>query len=352
MAYTDIDDPSAFFQTVIYTGNATARSITFNGNSDMQPDWVWGKQRSGTDSHQVSDSVRGVSKKSNPDTNAAEGTTSTHITAFNSNGFSVGTGGGFNGNTITQVAWCWKAGTSVSGNTTGSGTAKAYTGSVNTDAGFSIIRYLGNAAAGHTVPHHLGVAPKAMIIKSLAATQSWFINFPFGTGAGYIMLDRTNAGDGSNDSVWSSTAPSSSVVTLGETGGVNENNDAYIMYAFAEKQGYSKFGSYKGNGNANGTFVYTGFKPAFVIVKRTDATNYWFMFDDKRSTSGSNPTDKELYPNGNEVEDTSARFDFLSNGFKNRLNSAGSNTSGGSYIYIAFSENPFVTSTGVPATAK
>jgi len=350
MAYTDIDDPSAFFQTVIYTGNATARSITFNGNSDMQPDWVWGKQRSGTDSHQVSDSVRGVSKKSNPDTNAAEGTTSTHITAFNSNGFSVGTGGGFNGNTITQVAWCWKAGTSVSGNTTGSGTAKAYTGSVNTDAGFSIIRYLGNAAAGHTVPHHLGVAPKAMIIKSLAATQSWFINFPFGTGAGYIMLDRTNAGDGSNDSVWSSTAPSSSVVTLGETGGVNENNDAYIMYAFAEKQGYSKFGSYKGNGNADGPFVYTGFKPAFVIAKNSSATTNWQMVDNKRNTA--NIVNKVLYPDLSNAEDTVSLVDFNSNGFKVRNTTTDWNTSGQTIIYMAFAENPFVTSTGVPATAR
>jgi len=353
MAYTDIDDPSAYFQTTLYTGNGQAgHAITNSGNSDLAPNWVWIKSRDDTSQHRIYDTVRGIKKPLKSDLNNAEGTDNNGVTAFGSDGFTLGNEAQSNGNNLKFASWNWKAGTAVSGNTTGSGTAKAYTGSVNTDAGFSIIRYLGNAAAGHTVPHHLGVAPKAMIVKSLAASQSWFINFPFGTGAGYIMLDRTNAGDGSNDSVWSSTAPSSSVVTLGETGGVNENNDAYIMYAFAEKQGYSKFGSYKGNGNANGTFVYTGFKPAFVIVKRTDATNYWFMFDDKRSTSGSNPTDKELYPNGNEVEDTSARFDFLSNGFKNRLNSAGSNTSGGSYIYIAFSENPFVTSTGVPATAK
>jgi len=350
MAYTTIDDPTAFFQCTLYTGNNGTQTITHTGNSDLQANMRWGKARNDTASHFLIDSVRGVSKRLKVNNGDAEATVNTGITAIGSDSFAVGNDGDFNDNNINYVTWNWKAGTAVSGNTTGSGTAKAYTGSVNTDAGFSIIRYLGNAAAGHTVPHHLGVAPKAMIIKSLAATQSWFINFPFGTGAGYIMLDRNNAGDGSNDSVWSSTAPSSSVVTLGETGGVNENNDAYIMYAFAEKQGYSKFGSYKGNGNAAGSFIYTGFQPAMVIIKRTDDADNWVIYDNKRD--GFNGDTHALFPNNSDAQTTDVDIDLLSNGFKIVRASGRVNASGGSFIYMAFAEHPFVTSTGIPATAR
>jgi len=355
MAYTDIDKPSDYFETLLSTGDGGSQTFT---GLDFQPDWVWSKRRQ-THVHQLYDSVRtaGSGKALQSDSTAAEGGdggTYGYLSSFTSDGFASTAGSSnnnyFNADGGTYVFWNWKAGTAVSGNTTGSGTAKAYTGSVNTDAGFSIIRYLGNAAAGHTVPHHLGVAPKAMIVKSLAASQSWFINFPFGTGAGYIMLDRTNAGDGSNDSVWSSTAPSSSVVTLGETGGVNENNDAYIMYAFAEKQGYSKFGSYKGNGNANGTFVYTGFKPAWIMFKQTNTTSNWTIYDTTRDTF--NVMEDKIHPNTSGAESDFTGLDSLSNGFKFRTTEGTFNASGGSFIYMAFAKNPFVTSTGVPATAR
>mgnify|MGYP003666923968 CR=1 FL=1 len=348
MSYTNgLDKPSDYFVTKLYTGNGGTNAQTGVG---FAPNWVWIKNRSGADNNALYDTVRGANKVLVSNNNNAEGSQSDGLTAFGTDGFTVGADGAVNTNGNNFVAWNWKAGTSVSGNTTGSGTAKTYTGSVNTDAGFSIIKYVGNGTAGHTAPHHLGVAPKAMIIKNLQASQSWFINFPFGTGAGYIMLDRTNAGDGSNASVWNSTAPSSSVVTLGETGGVNENNHAYIMYAFAEKQGYSKFSSYTGNGNADGTFVYTGFKPAWFMVKRTDSADGWGMFDNKRDPH--NQVGGRLWGNEASAEATGQAMDFLSNGFKIRATNAYWNASGGTYIYMAFAENPFVTSTGVPATAR
>ena len=354
MAYTTIDNPELYFQTKLYTGNDTDdHAITLDGNEDMSPNLVWIKSRALTHNHQIHDTVRGVTKHISSDVNNAEATEATGLKSFDSDGFTLGTWDSVNvASSGTYVAWNWKAGTSVSGNTSGSGTAKAYSGSVNTDAGFSIIKYVGNGTAGHTAPHHLGVAPKAMIIKNLQASQSWFINFPFGTGDGYLMLDRTNAGDGSNASVWSSTAPSSSVVTLGETGGVNENNHAYIMYAFAEKQGYSKFSSYTGNGNADGTFIYTGFKPAFVLFKRTSSTSNWSLFDNKRNAFNITDSYIQADTNAAEQEYSDIYVDFLSNGIKQRGTNLSLNSSGDSFIYMAFAEESFVSSTGVPATAR
>ena len=351
MAYTDIDDPSAFFQTVIYTGNATARSITFNGNSDMQPDWVWGKQRSGTDSHQVSDSVRGVSKKSNPDTNAAEGTTSTHITAFNSNGFSVGTGGGFNGNTITQVAWCWKAGTSVSGNTTGSGTYKSYSGSVNTTSGFSIIKYAGNGASGHTIPHRLSAIPKMIMVKTLGNNQ-WQVYHATMGNTKKLCLDDDSA-QSTQSNRWNDTSPTSSVFTLGNHVSVNSNNVSYIAYCFADVKGYSKMSGYTGNNQTGNSspFIYTGFAPTWLMVKKYSATNHWIIWDNRRSTkNGANIIDKKLYANLTNAENGAEDVSFLSNGFKFNTNTGDWNEAQ-NYLYMCFGQS-LVGSNNTPATAK
>jgi len=352
-AYTTIDKPSDYFNTVLYTGTQQAHNITGVG---FAPNWVWIKKRSGADAHYIFDSVRGVDKQIQSNSSAAEydysGDTHRTLTAFGSDGFTLQTSEGVNHNNQTFASWNWKAGTSVSGNTSGSGTAKAYTGSVNTDAGFSIIRYLGNGTAGHTIPHHLGATPKIIFTKILnSASFPWWTYSEVIGNTHYLRLNGTNAADEAN-TIWNNTSPTSSVFSVGTNGGVNGNDNPIVAYCFADVKGYSKFGSYKGNGNADGTFIYTGFKPAFVMVKRTDSTNYWFMFDNKRNTSVGNPANKELYANDSSAEDTSARFDFLSNGFKNRLNSNGSNTSGGSYIYMAFAENPFTTSTGIPATAR
>ena len=354
MAYTDIDKPSDYFETKLYTGNGSTQSIT---GLDFQPNWLWIKDRGSASSHYLCDSVRGSTKRLRSDTTAAEVTLTNAVTSFTSDGFAMGDHGAVNSDTSPYVAWSWKAGTSVSGNTGGSGTAKTYTGSVNTDAGFSIIRYIGNGTAGHTIPHHLNTTPTWFICRTISAAKEWDVyhhKLASSPESDYIVLNTTAAAAGATDAAdkWNDTAPTSSVVTLGDSSQINTNDGTCILYAFSEKQGYSKFSSYTGNGNADGTFVYTGFKPAFVMVKRTDSTNYWFMFDNKRSSSGSNPTDKELYANDNAAEDTSARFDFLSNGFKNRISSAGSNASGGTYIYMAFASNPFTTSTGVPATAR
>ena len=350
MAYTDIDDPSAYFQVKIYTGTGSSQAQTFDGDTDMQPDMVWIKQRSGVEQHVIFDSVRGVQKYITPNTTAAEGDTATTLTAFGSDGFTEGGHGITGGSSSTYASWNWKAGTSVSGNTTGSGTAKAYSGSVNTDAGFSIIKYIGNGTSGHTIPHHLTVAPNVIITKVLNETSSAYV-YHSGIGATKnLFLSETDAA-GTSAAYWVNTAPSSSVFTVGDQTGNNANTKNIIAYCFAEKQGYSKFGSYVGNGNADGPFVYTGFKPAFFMLKRTNGAEDWVIYDNKRDPI--NKAERILRPNATNADSTGFFADILSNGFKLRIASeAKVNGSGDTYIYMAFAENPFVTSTGVPATAR
>jgi hypothetical protein len=347
MAYTTIDKPSDYFETVLYAGNSGTQSIT---SLDFQPDWCWFKARNNTDTHAVFDSVRGVQERLIPNNDTAEGTQSNGLTHFLSNGFTVGDAGIVNQG-YNYVSWNWKAGTSVSGNTTGSGTAKTYTGSVNTDAGFSIISFTGNGTSGHTIPHNLGVAPAMVILKRYDSSNNWRVGHNGLTSWEYRLTLEDTSAQASQSAVFNSTAPTSSVVTLGNSGSANGNGATYIMYSFAEKQGYSKFGSYTGNGNANGTFVYLGFKPAFVLVKDTSSSNNWRLSDNKRNEF--NLVDDFLFPSSNIVENAiSGSFDFLSNGFKARSSNAGMNASGSTYIYMAFAENPYVTSTGVPATAR
>ena len=350
MAYTTIDKPSDYFETKLYTGTGSEQSITM----DFAPNWVWLKRRDGTGSHRLFDSVRGATKEIYTDGTNAEATEAQTLKSFNSNGFTLGTEGATNGSSRTFATWNWKAGTSVSGNTGGSGTAKTYTGSVNTAAGFSIIRYIGNGSAGHTIPHHLGTTPAWVIARTISAEKEWDVYHHKNTSSpetDYLVLNTTAATSDSNDK-WNDTAPTSSVVTLGDTSQLNTNDGTCIMYAFAEKKGYSKFGSYTGNGNADGTFVYLGFKPAFFLVKRSDSTTSWTLLDNKRDPF--NVTTERLFPNENVAGSvgTNANTDFLSNGVKIRVNHNNFNNSGGSYIYMAFAENPFVTSTGVPATAR
>ena len=354
MAYTDIDKPSDYFNTILWTGNGVDdRSISGVG---FQPDWVWYKERSSTSAHKLYDAVRTATKELESNSNAAESTNADALQAFETDGFQVGTHGSVNQNGETYVAWNWKAGTSVSGDTTGSGTLKTYTGSVNTTSGFSIINFVGNGTAGHTIPHHLGVAPKMVIVKNRTSGstswQTYHYNLDNGAGTNEIFLDGTGATNASAGA-WNNTAPSSTVITKGTGSYGNENNSNHIMYSFAEKQGYSKIGSYTGNGNANGTFVYTGFKPVFVMIKSSsNASTHWVIKDNKRS--GYNVVNNNLYPNLSDAEDNVASVytDLLSNGFKLRGTYSGTNASGYTYIYMAFAENPFVTSSGVPATAR
>ena len=350
MAYTDIDDPSAYFQTTLWTGDgANSHVITNSGNSDLQPDWLWIKQRDATRNHHFFDSIRGVTKYIESDTNVAEETGSTTLLAFGSDGFTVGSGGRVNANTKTYVAWNWKAGTAVSGNTSGSGTAKAYSGSVNTDAGFSIIKYIGNGTANHKIPHHLGAVLNWIIVKNLAETENWqmFHQSLGNTKTMSLNLDEDEYGA---DNRWNNTSPTSSLFNLGNGDETNKNDVSYIAYSFAEKQGYSKFGSHIGDGNANGPFIYTGFKVGWVMIKRTDDADNWVIYDNKRD--GFNGDTHALFPNNSAAQTTDVDIDLLSNGFKIVRASGRVNASGGSFIYMAFAENPLVTSKGVPATAK
>ena len=353
--YTTIDDPSAYFQNLLWTGNNTdGTALTFDGNSDMQPDFVWVKHRNGTGYHGLFDSVRGVTKRLHTNTTGAEGTVAESLQSFNSNGFTVGNNSEINGNSKTYVGWNWKAGTSVSGNTTGSGTAKSYSGSVNTDASFSITTFTGNSTANHTLPHNLGVAPDWFIIKKRIGTgdstaRDWNVYHKSLGNTKRIALNKVNGVSTSNE-YWNNISPTSSVINLGTNDQINGNNNTYICYAFAEKQGYSKFSSYKGNGNANAPFVYTGFSPAFLMIKQTAASNDWFMIDNKREPF--NPNNVQLVANGTSASTNKGDLDLLSNGFKPRSSNAAWNENNAEYIYMAFAENPFVSSSGVPANAR
>jgi len=350
MAYATINKPSDYFNTVLYTGNGTTQSITGVG---FQPDWTWIKERSSTSGHEVYDSTRGATKLLSPNATDAEGTNASALTSFDNDGFSVGSGGAVNENTQTYVAWNWLA----NGGTTSSNTDGSITSTVqaNTTAGFSIITYTGNGTSGATIGHGLGKVPKMIIQKSRVRTDYNWQVYHAGVSSDpetdFLRLNTT-AAVADDATVWNDTAPTSSVITLGNSIGGNANNEDIVVYAFAEIKGYSKFGSYKGNGSADGSLVYTGFKPAWLMIHRIDsAGENWQMFDNKRD--GYNVNNDMLKANVAETEDAAGNFlDLLSNGFKLRETAARHNASGGTYIYMAFAENPLVGTNGIPATAR
>jgi hypothetical protein len=331
MAYTTIDKPSDYFETVLYTGNGGTQSIT---SLDFQPDWCWFKDRSGTNNHALYDSVRGATKMvSSNNTNAQS--TNDGLTSFNSNGFTLGNVNKTNTGSTNYAAWNWKE---------------------SATAGFDIVSYTGNSSDGVTqqnISHSLSAVPQVIIIKNRTDATNWCVYHHKNTSAPeteIIYLNLTNAT--SDDSAFfGDTAPTSSIFTVGGDNGVNGNGDSMIAYCFAEKKGYSKFGSYTGNGNADGTFVYTGFKPAFVMTKLSSASGEgWEIYNNK--ALGYNVDNNKLVANTSGAESTADRIDLLSNGFKARINSDGINASGGTLIYMAFAESPFVTSTGIPTTAR
>ena len=356
MAYTDIDDPSAYFQTVLYTGdNANTKAITFDGNSDLDLSsgglW-WGKTRSTARNHQWIDSIRGVTKTLQSNVTNAElsSDSSGFLASFNSNGFTTQKGSYDNGNVNmsgrTYVNWCWKAGTSFTNDASGTGIGSIDSaGSVSTDAGFSIITYTGTGSNG-TIAHGLGVKPNIIINKTRDTTAQMWSFYHSSLGATkHLGLDRNNAED-TGSAYYQNTEPTSTVFSVGSESATNHNGAAMIAYCFAEKQGYSKFGSFVSNNTTNNAFTYCGFKPALVLLKSTTSTNDWMIFDNKRDPF--NVTQHKLYPNGSDAEATTENdLDFLSNGFKLRA-AHGANT----FIFMAFAENPFTTSTGVPATAR
>ena len=348
MAYTTTDDPSAYFQTALYTGNGSTQSITNDGNSDLQPDWVWIKERNNAVDHQLQDSTRGVTKTLQSNSNNGESTLTDIITSFNSDGFSLGNNVTWNGSSDTYVAWQWKA----NGGTTSSNSDGSITSTVqaNTTAGFSIVTWSGNTTAGATVGHGLGVAPHYVQVKRRDRDGDAWRGFwqPLGDEK-YLELNANDAEQDSTTGAWNDTSPTSSVFSLGSAAGINGGN--MVAYCFAPIQGYSKIGSYTGNGNADGAFVYTGFKPAWIMIKQTDGTGSWAIHDAKRGTI--NPIDEDLFANLNSAEsDNDIEKDILSNGFKLRASHSAVNGDGNSYIYMAFAESPFVSSKGVPTTAR
>ena len=349
MAYTSIDNPELYFQTKLYTGNGSARSITFDGSADMQPDWVWIKARSDTWTSELFDSVRGVTKSLTSSTTNSEGTSAQDLTAFNSNGFSIGTNGGINNNADTYASWNWKAGTSFTNDASSTSVgSRDSAGTVSTTAGISITGWTGDDGAD-TLAHGLGVAPKWYILKSRGQSGNWIVYHHSLGAAAWIELDVTDAKSTSGSQYrFNDTAPTSTVFSVGATGAANDD-EGMIAYIFAEKQGFSKFGKYTGNGDADGTFVHLGFKPAWVMTKCTSNSGTgWHMQDNKRD--GFNYNNHRLFSNASGGEETTVRMDLLSNGFKYR--DGDGNGNGREFIYMAFAESPLVTSSGVPGNAR
>lgn len=340
-----IKDGTDYFNTVLYTGNgSTGHQITGVG---FQPDFVWLKERSSTSHNQLLDAVRGAGKRLESSTNPAEITPSpVGLSSFDSDGFTVENNNGYNQSSQTYAAWNWKAGGSGSSNTDGSITS---TVSANVDAGFSIVSYTGNGTAGATIGHGLGVTPAMMIVKNRDATDEGMIYhkdiytsnpsnyylklFPATTASG-------QSGRSSTGSPWNDTEPTSSVFSVSSEHVVNASGERYIAYCFAEVEGFSKIAGYTGNGSTDGVFVNLGFKPSWVIIKRTNTSSNWVVYDTVRQSYNVNTL--ALYPNLNNTEGTvDPSMDFLSNGIKFRNSTSTFNTSGSTYIFMAFAETPF-----------
>jgi len=349
MAYTTIPKPSAHFNTVTYTGNGSVgRSLT---TGTFQPDFSWFKNRGTTEGHVLIDAIRGASFNIASNLNRAETNVSDKVSAFTSTGVTLGSSAETNENNQPLVAWNWKGNGSGSANTDGTINS---TVSANTTSGFSIVKYTGTQATA-TVGHGLGIAPKMIFFKNVDVADEWLVGANAGlvTFTQYAYLNLTNAFSGNGAAFFNNTNPTSSVFSLGNSSNINKSGGAIIAYCFADVQGYSKFGSYVGNGNANGAFIYTGFKPAFVIVKASSISNEWNMWDNKRDPI--NVADTVLWSNTTnteaEIEDD-YKIDMLSNGFKARTADARLNQSGATYIYMAFAEEPLVSTNGNAATAR
>jgi len=343
MAYTTINKSTDYFNTKTWTGTGSSNALTGVG---FQPDWTWIKQRGGTTDHHLYDAIRGVTKALASNTNEAENTKATGLTAFGSDGFTLGADSGVNGSSNTYVGWNWKAGGAGSSNTDGSVTS---TVSANTTSGFSIVKYT-NPSSGSpfTVGHGLGAAPKMIMIKNITgSTQNWGV-YHVASGFGKYLQLNTTIDEATANLVTATSNTTFSTYYDHHTAGVD-----LIAYCFAEIKGFSKIGFYRGNGNADGAFAYTGFKPAFVLFKEYTGAGdaNWVIQDSKRV--GFNPNNNRIYPNDSAAENTSSfRIDMLSNGFKLRSSDGDANENGNNFLYLAFAEAPLVGSNNVPCTAR
>ena len=363
MAYTTIDDPSAHFHTRLYSGNnsGSGLAVTNNANSgNFQPDWVWIKRRDSASDSGLHDSSRGSTKRLKSNEPDAEDTNSNILASFDSNGFTIGDNSAHYNASGTYVAWQWKANGGTTTTNDASATSIGTHDSVhqaNTTAGFSIVTWTGNAEQ-ETLAHGLGAIPEMIWIKNRADSEGWWVGAtPAGNMSdGKYLLLNTNDGTATNSTSFVNQNPTSTVFRVGGSNStadnaVNGNSDNMVAYLFRSIKGYSKIGSYKGNGSSNGTFVYTGFKPAFLLFKLASASGeHWRIFDNKRSTF--NQVGAHLFASVTSSESSETGGDFLSNGFKWRNSDDHQNGSGKTYIYMAFAEHPFVSSKGVPVTAR
>ena len=342
MAFSTIDKSSSFINTKLFTGTGATLAVTGVG---FQPDLTWIKIRNSTGDNGLWDAVRGVTKRIQSNENSAETTTS-GVDSFDADGFTMGTA--YNVSSDTYASWNWKAGT-TSGLSGGTITPSSY--SFNTTSGFSILAYTGTGSAA-TIPHGLGVAPKMIFVKRLDGTANWRVYQASNTSepaTEYLILNLTSA-TSDDDTIWNDTDPTSSVFSVGTSTTTNASAGTFIAYCFADVAGYSKFGSYIGNGNVDGAFVYTGFKPTWLMIKRTDSTSNWLLYDNLRE--GYNQANDYLNPDSNNSEGGGDNYlDLLSNGFKTRVASQSINVSGANYIYAAFGQ-PIISNSGVCATAR
>ena len=333
MAYTAIDDPELFFQSKIWSGNATDdTAITLDGDNDMQPDFIWTKRRNASTNHDLFDSVRGALKQLASNNNELEATVSSSLKSFDSDGFTVGTNSNLNASGGTYSALCWKE---------------------TADAGFDIVTATGTGSA-KTIAHSLSAVPHMIISKEKAGSvNDWTVYHRALTAApetDSLILNENNA-TADNNTHWNDTAPTSSVFSVGSGSVVNRSSSTYVYYLWSEKQGFSKIGGYIGNGNANGAPVWCGFTPAFVLVKST-ASGVWRMWDNKRDALNPNTANFQSNAADAEYDHSSVAIDFLSSGFKFRSTDSSFNGSGTAYVFAAWAEAPFVNSNGVPCNAR
>jgi len=355
MAFATIDKPASYFNTKLYTGNGSATQAITGVN--FQPDFVWIKDRVEVYDHHLFDAVRGGGNSLYSNDTVVENTYTTDI-SFNSDGFTTaGVGGAainyINQNGHTFASWNWKANGTGSSNTSGTITS---TVSANTTSGFSIVSYTGNGTNGATIGHGLGVSPKMVIVKSRSNTGDWAVYHASLTAGNMVFLNTTGASGTISGFDNGGINPVSSTTFTTAQGGVSQNNvntsgRTYIAYCFADVKGFSKMGSWVGNGSTDGTFVYTGFKPSFIMIKNSNVGGTgWSMWDSKRNTY--NLVNTYLQANSATSEGTQAFADFLSNGIKIRDSNSFCNGSGNTIVYMAFAENPFTSSKGIPCTAR
>ena len=360
MAYTTIDDPSLYFRVKTYSGSSSdGNAVTWDEtHANMQPDWLWLKNRTAAQEHWLADSVRGTGKFLESNSGNVESSDgASGLASFDTNGFTLNDSARTNRNTM--VGWGWKAETSFSNSAGANGADLASSGSYNRDAGFSIVTFTGNATANQQIYHGLNSVPVWMVLKNRTNSnnESWSVYHQSIGNTKKITLDTTATPSTSNE-FWEDTTPTSTVFTVGRQDAVNGSGNTHVVYCFSEVKGYSKFTSFTGNGSSDGPFVYLGFRASFVIIKRTDTTANWQMYDNKRDgyNGPGYPAkgNESLRPNTSEAESSATGYDIdiLSNGIKLRNSSSTMNSSGASHIVMAFAESPFVTSTGIPTTAR